>query len=466
MKPAFNRLIVQSFNRFNGSTVQRGKFFAWLLPALFFTAIGRADFQLPGAVSARSVSGQFVVVGARQVSSLAGLPAVATNSDFVRLDPALLAVSAERVKNAVWRALGVSGPWRGQIYLAVHPARSLDETVTVVSSRLDRVWCHRVELPDVVRRMRLARALTGVVLLELADRDAGERSAELPGWLVDGLARQLLASSPAGLLLSTPAQTENHVPENRLVAVERGVDPLASARRVLQDRPALTFDQLSWPTAAQVSGADGGVYQASAQLFVSELLGLKDGPARLRAMLAALPQFYNWQLAFRAAFRPEFPTPLDVEKWWALRVVSFAARDAGPQWTSEVSRRRLDEILSVPVEIRSASNNLPVRAEVSLQAVIRNFDAARQTEILQTKLRDLELAQLRMAGPFAVLNDQYRRALADYLGAGRQAAVPPRWFKHPPPLRAGARETLKKLDALDAQRRALEAKLNSGIQGG
>ena len=47
---------------------------------------------------------------------------------------------------------------------------------------------------------------------------------------------------------------------------------LAAARRVLQDRPALTFDQLSWPDDAQLSGDDGGVYRASAQLFVNALL--------------------------------------------------------------------------------------------------------------------------------------------------------------------------------------------------
>jgi hypothetical protein len=433
---------------------------------MFVAALAWADFQLPGLLSARSVSGQFVIVGAQQVSSLAEQPVVVTNSEFVRIEPALLAVSAERVKNAIWRALGVSGPWRGQIYLAVHPARSLDEIVTVVSVRLGNVWCHRVELPDVVRRTRLARALTGAVLLELADRTAGDRSAELPDWLVDGLTQQLLDSSPGGLILSAPGQAVNGVPESRLVATERGVDPLAAARRRLQEHPALTFDQLSWPTAAELSGADGGVYLASAQLFVNDLLTLKNGPAGLRTMLAELPRFYNWQFAFRAAFRRDFPTPLDAEKWWAIQVVSFAAHQAGPQWTPEVSRRRLDELLTVPVELRSASNSLPTPATIPLQAVLRNFDPARQSEILQTKLRDLELAQLRMSGPFAVLTAEYCRVLADYLGNPRLAATTaPRWIKRSPP-RTDARRTLKKLDALDAQRRALEARPSAPDQVG
>ncbi len=65
-----------------------------------------------------------------------------------------------------------------------------------------------------------------------------------------------------------------------------------------------------------------------------ELLGLKNGPAKLRALLAELPAHLNWQTAFFDAFDEDFKRPLDVEKWWALRVVNFAATRparAGPQ---------------------------------------------------------------------------------------------------------------------------------------
>ena len=121
-----------------------------------------------------------------------------------------------------------------------------------------------------------------------------------------------------------------------------------------------------------------------------------------------------------------------MEKWWALQVVNFVARDPGPAWTPAVSRDKLDEILSVPVEMRTASNALPAHAEISFQAVIRNFDRPQQDEILQLKLRDLELSQLRMATPFAVLADGYRRALADYLDPGKRTPSVPRFGKHPP----------------------------------
>ena len=69
----------------------------------------------------------------------------------------------------------------------------------------------------------------------------------------------------------------------------RGLDSLVGARQVLRNQPALTFEQLSWPTGAQLAGEDGGVYRASAQLFVNELLELKNCRAHLRAMLETLP---------------------------------------------------------------------------------------------------------------------------------------------------------------------------------
>src|SRR5258708_38331065 len=102
--------------------------------ALFFFTIVRAQMPLPESASARSVSGQFIVIGAQQISPLANQRAVLTNTDFVRLDPALLAVSAERIKTSLWQQLGIDGatPRRGQIFLALHPAQSLDENVTII----------------------------------------------------------------------------------------------------------------------------------------------------------------------------------------------------------------------------------------------------------------------------------------------------------------------------------------------
>lgn len=441
--------------------------FAVLFFALFIAAGARAQqLTLPDVVSTRSISGQFAVIAEQQISSLANEPSVATNSDYVRLEPALLAVSAERIKQSLWRQLDVNDShWRGQIFLALHPAHSLDENVRIVSSRFNHAWIYRVELPDILTRARFARALTGVVLLELANRSAGERSAEIPDWLVEGFSEQLLAQSLSALILSSPEKSRSGVLENRIIRSQRGWDLLAGAQRVLKDQPALTFDQLSWPTDKELADDDGGVYRASAQLFVHDLLDLKNGAAELCAMLQSLPHFYNWQLAFYRAFKTDFSEPVDLEKWWALKVVSFAAHDGGPTWTPAASRARLAEILSVPVDYRSASNNLPAHAEVSLQEIIRNFSPQRQISILQTKLRDLQLAELQMPPKFAELTGQYRQALAGYLGEKKS----PRWLVVGKHFFASDKNTtsstLKKLNALDARRRAMELALENNAAG-
>jgi hypothetical protein len=467
MKQWLNRCIVASLHRSCNSAIQRFNSLPVLLSAaLFFPAVARAQSPLPDAAATRSsVSGQFVVIGANPVPPSARSSFATTNADFVRLEPALLAVSAERVKQPLWRELGIDPmtPWRGRIFLALHPAAAPDENVAIISTRFAGAWNYRVELPEVLSRTSLTRALTGAVLLELANRNnSGDHSAEIPAWLTEGFSQQLLADAPE-MIMSPPDQLVNGLLENRIIATKRGVDALAKARPVLHDHPALAFEQLSWPDDGQLNGGDGGVYRASAQLFVSDLLALNDGAKNLRAMLQMLPRCYNWQTAFRAAFAADFPRPVDLEKWWALQTVSFAARDAGPLWTPAASRGKLDEVLSVPVEMRSASNNLPAHAFISLQAVIGNFDSARQTAILQARLRDLDLAQWRMAPQFAGLTDAYRRALAGYLdGLNNTASASRAGVKHPQPITSAA-ATVKKLDALDAQRRKVETSIKLEI---
>jgi hypothetical protein len=429
-----------------------------------FCCNARAEFSLPKTELARDVSGQFIVTSASPSSSLAATSKIMADANFVRLEPSLLAVSAARIKEALQRELGINNQWRGKIFLVLRPARSPNEEVTIVSERFANGWNYHVSMPDVLPRTRFVRAMASVVLLEFANRNASARTAEIPEWLTEGLSQQLLAADGRKIILSSPSRVMNGLPQSRLVESQRGMDFLADARRVLRDSPALTFEQLSWPTDAQLAGADDGVYRASAQLFVNELLDLKNGPEHLRAMIQSLPRFYNGQTAFQNAFSADFPQPLDLEKWWALQVVSFVAQDPGARWTPAVSREKLAEILGVPVEMRTASNALPSRAEISLQAVIRNFDSSEQTKILQTKLRDLELAQLHMAPQLAVLTAEYRLALAGYLGQD-QRPVPAfygnkrKWVSS----ETSSGDTLKKLDALDAKRRAIEATIKPDI---
>jgi hypothetical protein len=457
MKTPLHRRTGFAIQRFNGFTFCSALVFcAVLLPPPAGAQFSRTD-QAP----TRSISGEFIASGPGRFSPLAGQSRVAADTNLVRLEPALLAVSAERIKASLFRRLeiGKDAPGCGQIYLVIHPARSLDENVTIFSRLTAAGGSYRVQLPDVLSHRRFTRALTGVILLEYANRRAQSRSAEIPAWLADGLAEEMLATGSLETILSAPDKVVNGLSVTRINSTERRLDPLAQARRVLEQMPPLTFEQLTWPTTAQLAGDDGGAYRASAQLFVDDLLKLKSGPRQLRTMLESLPRCYNWQTAFQSAFREYFPRPLDLEKWWALQLADFAAHDRGPGWTLAVSRAQLDELLSVPVEMRATSNSLPAHSEISLQAVILNLDAAHQQAILQAKLRDLGLAELRMAPQLVSLTDGYRRALAAYLGEPFVTLTGPPRSRHVSavPKKIGVAKTLKMLDALDAERRALES---------
>jgi len=442
-----------------------------LVLALFLMANvppGRADTQtLPGDDQlAVSYSGQFVITGSADKSPLASLPAVTTNSAFVRLEPAVLSVSAERIKQSLYRLLGYSSVhnWQGKIYLALHTALWTDENVTVMARPIDHSWSYHVQLPDVVQTDRYLRGLTGALLLELANRQsaADGHCADVPAWLIDGLSRQLLQDELAKVVVSVPDSPMNQQSSSHGAAQQRDLDSLAGARQVLRHHSVLTYDQLCWPTEAQLDGTDGGVYHASSQVFVAELLKLKDGPARLRHLLEILPHDYNWQTAFQTVYHQEFPAPLDLEKWWALTAIDFLSRDPGPTWTPAYSAQLLNELLQVPVAVRASSNSLPAHATIPLQAVVRDFKLDQQLDVLATRLRELRLAQFRMARQFIALNDEYCQVIADYLG--ESLAPEPRSSSHhhpvSTPVRIKPKEFVRRLNALDARRQTVEAAVN------
>ena len=287
---------------------------------------------------------------------------------------------------------------------------------------------------------------------------------ELPAWLADGLGRQIMADDTSKITVSAPAQAMDGLAQSRTDETERGVDPLADSRKVLQNSAALTFDQLCWPDPDQLNGQDGGVYAASAQLFAVRLLELPDGAVLMRDFLSRLPAVLNWQTAFYGAYHEYFHRPLDVEKWWSLQVVRFAIRDPGPHWTTPVSQDRLDAILAVPVEYRSSSNSLPVHTTVSLQSVILNFTPVQTRATLDLKLRDLELATLRLSPPFAGISMGYIAVLRDYLGENpRRTLVSSGRMNANAPRTASARTTLQKLDALDKLRRDAETHVANSV---
>jgi hypothetical protein len=218
---------------------------------------------------------------------------------------------------------------------------------------------------------------------------------------------------------------------------------------VLRTNDALTFEQLSWPTDEQLSASGPDVYGSCAQLFVSQLLHLKNGPECLRAMLAEMPEHLNWQLAFEHAFQGTFQTPLDVEKWWALELAEFNGRDLLHLLTVAESAKQLDAAFQFPIDVQ-IGQGAPMRTDITLQTIIRGWSRQRQLDMLKNKIRELAVLRLRISPDFMPLVDQYVRVLQEYY---KKQSASTRIFSS---IRfisdKSADEAVAQLNALDVQR--------------
>lgn len=401
-----------------------------------------------------SASGQFTVLDHRGAPPPA-LPTTSRSRGFFDLEPPLLVVSCERIRNALNSELGATAQWRGRIHITISPARNNSDDYALVAERSRDGWNYRLNLPQRVEQTMFVRTLVQALLLELANRSAGERSAEIPFWLVEGLTQKLLSTRQAELILAPPGRSIGGVSVDPTLFEGTDNERLEIARRVLREHPPLTLEALSWPRPDEFSGTEGQVYQYSAQLFVTELLRLKNGRDSLRAAVTGLASCYNWQTAFLKAFPTEFPSQLALAKWWTLQVTYFVGRNLQQLWTAEESYRKLDEALHASVAVRQTSGELPVHADVTLQAIIREWNTLRQLTTFRDKLRELELTRVRIAPEYAALLDDYLRVLKAYVQVrARNSAIYANLNAMPSGQRRIALDVIRQLDELDASRRA------------
>src|SRR5260370_15620503 len=128
----------------------------WCLLGVVFSLIPsaavRAELLQPGVMLARSHSGQFVIQSLSAAVTSREVADLETRSNFVRLDPALLPVSSERIKQLLWRELGAQDTWSGKIFLKVYPATSADDRITIGSEQFRDGWQYGVALPSGVQR--------------------------------------------------------------------------------------------------------------------------------------------------------------------------------------------------------------------------------------------------------------------------------------------------------------------------
>jgi hypothetical protein len=423
----------------------------------------RAELPLAGTIQTRSVSGQFFVQGRPDPNFSSRLAKLENNPGYARLDPKLVPISCERIKQILWRKLETTAPWRGKIAVGLYPANSANDPVSLNADQFRDGWQYMLAMPNLIERSRYVRALVQILLLEFANRTAQSHCAELPAWLVEGLTQEVLTSSDMDIILPpSPQRTVNGVFFTMTQTNHQRTDPLSQAHTDLVAGAPLNFQQLSWPEAEMTPEAEA-VFRGSAHLFVSRLLSLKDGAASMRAMLSELPERYNWQFAFLHGFQSIFSRPLEVEKWWALQTAHFTGRELAQTWNPSQSWEKLDESIRSFVQVRLQTNDLPLQAEISLQTVLREWDSTRQKQALQLKIRELEQLRLRLAPEFVGIADDYRQTLANYLqNRDHSGSFIP--FRKRAVQRHTLEEALRKLDALDARRTLVRPPAESVIQ--
>ena len=367
---------------------------------------------------------------------------LARDRAVVRLEPELLAVSAERVKAAFGSELGLPGDFKGAIHLVLRDDLDPEQWVTIVSTRYLDGWHYRMDLPRQMNETKLVRTLTHVLLQEYANRNSPGRCAEIPLWLSEGMAAHILHSTIPGYILR---------PQSQFTAVVRQRGPLERAREILSTNPPPSFAELTSKSPADLRESILPYYSACAELLVSELLKVPGGAAKLRLLLNLLPARWNWQVAFLEAFRADFSSLLGVEKWWSLVSVVFSAHDGEQNWTKGRTFNKLDTILAVQRGDGAGSGQ---SNRVTLQQVIRDWPAAEQNPYLSAKVR--QLLEMQAMAPLAVvpLIQAYANEVAGYLQ--RKSEVMEKTARNQVEARTRAvmAETIRRLDLLDQKREA------------
>lgn len=416
---------------------------------------GKAPPKFEETATTFSQTGQFVVSGPRPRGST---PMDSRTSGKVERDltAQTLAVSCERVKTEILRALDLPDTWRnaggraGKILVAIDASVRTNAPIAVSATPFEQSWQFRIPLPPRLDEERLVRALTEAVLMELANRSGNKRLGEPPLWLVEGVTQTILTSAPHGMILQ---------PQTRGTADLKMDEALAGVRRELARRAPLGFHELSQPDLSRMDPTEWHRFSTCAHLCFHELSRLPEGRARLARWLGTLQRNWNWQTGFTEAFHPLFRSLLDVEKWWALTLANFTGRNPSAAWPAGFALRKLDEALQ-PVGILPNAGGRASR--LALSEVITSWDFQRQVTLFRQVLPQLHAIRLSAPIEVAPLVNRYVDVLEEYLAnRNRSATAPLARGQAPPNPKLVARETVGRLRELDGQRSQLSQDLAS-----
>ena len=405
----------------------------------------------PGAsASTVSRSGQFVIHGTPGATSSAvvGSPSrinpVGQGANVV-LRPDLLAVTAERVRKAVLNQLGLSEGPGAKVHLNLRRRRSVEGQLQISPAPFSSGWIYRVDLPDEIEWNRLVRVLVEVTLLDIANRgNASGTSVTPPLWLSEGI--DCLLYHELGRDLVPEAET-------LLNRSARRRDPLIPLRAALGGREPEGFGTLTQVDLDQLNDPQRfALYRANAGLLMAAMLQDESGRQHAREFLRQLPLHFNWQTAFLRSSDGRFETLLDVEKWWAVAVVSLLSRDPTQQWPRDRVITELRWILTETAEVRESTNSPAGRRSLTLGEIVRTWEYTAQKDVLLRKATQLQRLAVHAPPDLVPLLATCFQTLDGYLTARSGAGVDPIGRSEMESRgRILAKTTSRKLDELDRQ---------------
>ncbi len=430
----------------------------WCLPGLA---------ALPGAsdwVTVYSRSGQFIVHSLHPTAPSLAVVSPASTSKLIWLQPDPLAVSGERIKASLLAELGLPDRWRGKIQLNITPRIRPVLFPTAAAVRFTDGWQYSLRLPQEIEGTALVRGLVHALLSELAGRTPGPNAPEIPFWLVEGLTGEILSRVGPDPLAKPNTVTGKYGNALGLLQGTASDRQLARESREFLDRftsrPILSFEELSLPSNAQLSGAALEHYRMCCQVFFASLQRLPGGRQALVAMLEQLPRHLNWQTAFLSAFRSQFSGMLDVEKWWALTTQRVTVTAKGFTLSPEAALRWLADLIQITVEVQETRDAPLIRRTLTLQTVVTEWDFAGQPPVLSERIRQLRALAGALPPEVKPLAAEYANTLQAYLEqrgrAGLQPTLPGLAQAN---LSDALRTAVSTLDALDRRRDEIWARL-------
>ncbi|MDB6052946.1 MAG: hypothetical protein JWN25_469, partial [Verrucomicrobiales bacterium] len=227
-------------------------------------------------------------------------------------------------------------------------------------------------------------------------------------------------------------------------------DGLQTVREELAGITPLSFQELSWPGYLKPDRSK--LFAGCSLLLFRQLETLPEGKEHLRDFLTvSLPKHKNWQLAFLETYKANFRQLVDVEKWWALKLVEFNSRRPDKLWSKVETLSNLDEILKVPVFVRGADSELPRHQYITVSELIENSDTLTQETALNRIQEQLSIALRLSALEIAPLLEDYRATVDAYLSQRKQQTSG-KGASTPTSLTPFRKATLQKLGALEKVR--------------